>query len=133
MVFEKVKGVTDRHLQNVKDAFTPIEDIQSLRVVSVATAFLTGDDHIGKKLHFYFNSARSGALFATPSLFIKRETPLLVTPGPCLGAIGKDIADLIEHLGVGGRIGTGRPADGRLVDINYPFDSLPTFQGFMGT
>ena len=69
-------------------------------------------------MHLDLDDTVSTAGFTAAALHIEAETSLLVAPGSGIRRSRKQIPDLVEHPGIGGRIGAGRSADGRLVDGN---------------
>ena len=54
MRMEKLQSFVNCHIKNFRDIFTFIGDIQSLCVVSLAMANITGNPDIAHKLHFNF-------------------------------------------------------------------------------
>ena len=69
-------------------------------------------------MHLNLNDTVSGAGFAAPALFVKAETSLVVSSRFGVLGHGKQLPDVVEHSGIGCRIGAGRPSDRRLVDID---------------
>ena len=78
-------------------------------------------------MHFHPNLAVAAARFAASALDVEAEAPRLITAFTRVGRHGEDIADFVENLGIGGRVGARRPADGRLVDGDDALDGLRTF------
>ena len=59
------------------------------------------------------------ARFAAPPLHVKRESARLVTAYLCLRHPCEEVAYIGEYAGIGGRVGAGAAADGRLVDAHH--------------
>ena len=66
-------------------------------------------------MHLNLDDAVSAAGFAASAFYIKAETPFAVALGLGICRGSKQIPDLVKHACIGGRVGTGRTADGRLV------------------
>ena len=62
-------------------------------------------------MHFNLDNTVTATVLAAASLDIKAETPLLVTAGLGIRRSCKQITDLIENSGIGGRIGTRGTSD----------------------
>ena len=79
---------------------------------------LTGDKHIGQKVHLHLYVPVSFAGFAPATLYIKGIPPLLISPGLGFGQHGKEIPDVVKHLGIGGGIAPRGAADRFLINID---------------
>jgi hypothetical protein len=69
-------------------------------------------------VHLHLDLPVSLTLLATPTANVEGESARQVAPHPSLGEAGEQVADLIEDLGVGGRIRARRTADRSLIDID---------------
>ena len=69
-------------------------------------------------MHFDLDDAVPLAGFTAPALDVEAEASGLVTARFCLGQFGEPVADGTEGAGIGGGVGSRRPSDGRLVDID---------------
>ena len=97
---------------------------QRLPVVAPAPAHLTGHVDVGQEVHLDLDRAVPGACLASPPLDVERESPRLVPTRPGLGCLGEERSDLVEELGVGGRVGPRGAADRGLVDVDHLVDVL---------
>jgi len=116
VVGEEFAGLTHGHVEDVGDAFTLIFDFEGLGVVALALAGLAGDVDVGQEMHLDANLAVALAGFAAAAFDVEGESTGLVASGAGLFGTGENLANLVEYLGVGGRVGTRRTTDGRLVD-----------------
>ena len=70
-------------------------------------------------MHLYPDLAVTPARLAPAALHVERESAGLVAPYLGLRRRGEELADVVEDLGVGRRVGARRPADGALVYVYY--------------
>ena len=63
--------------------------------------------------------------------YVEGEPARFVTAGSSFGRGGEESPDVVEHLGVGRRVGTWGPADRRLVDVDHLVDVLQAFDPLM--
>ena len=77
-------------------------------------------------MHLDLDDTVSGAGLAAAALYIETEAPLLIALALGVCRRREQIPDLIEDSGIGGRIGTGRPSNGRLVDGDHLIQLLHT-------
>ncbi len=93
-------------------------DLEGGLVEAAATAGVARHVDVGEEMHFHLDHAGAVAGFAPAALQVEAEPAARIAVQPGLLLLGEHFADEIEHLDVGGRIGTGRPADGLLVDVD---------------
>ena len=89
-----------------------------LAVKAAARADFAGDPDIGEELHLHQVGTIAGAGFAAPAFDVKGKAARLITSEAGLGQLGKELADGRKRIGVRGRVGAGRAADGLLVDAD---------------
>ncbi len=82
-------------------------------------ADLAGDVDVGQEVHLDLDGAVAGAGLAAAAAHVEGEPPGQVTPHLRLVRLGEELADVVEHPGIGGRVRTGRAPDGRLVDVDH--------------
>ena len=75
-------------------------------------------------MHLDLDDAVPLARFASSAVDIEREPPRLIAARFGFRQLREQVADMGEDPGVGGRVGTGRSADRRLVDIDHLVDML---------
>src|SRR5215211_9261680 len=121
---EELAGLLDRHVQYIGDGLTFVGGAQGLVVVAAALADLAGYVDVGEEVHLYPDLAVSPASLAPASLHVEREAPWLVAPDLGLRRRGEELPDVVEDLGVGRRVGTGRPPDRTLVYVYDLVDFL---------
>ena len=68
-------------------------------------------------MHLYLELSVTLARFAAPTAHIEREAPGAVAARPGFGCRGEQRADIIPQAHIGGGVGSGRAAYGRLVDV----------------
>ena len=116
VVGEELTRLAHGHGQHVRDVLAPVLHLQGLGVVALALAGLAGDVDVGQEVHLDLDLAVALARLAPAALDVEGEPAGLVAARARLLGPGEDLADLVENLGVGGRVGARGAADGRLVD-----------------
>ena len=127
-VLKEGQALFHAHLQYIIDALALIFDLQRLPVIALALAHLAGDIHIRQKVHRDLQNTGALARLAPAALHIKGEPPNLIPPHFGLVGGSKNLPNVIEHPGVGGRVAAGRPPYGALVDINDLIHQLQPMQ-----
>ena len=91
--------------------------LKRLTVIALSLADLAGNIDIGEKMHLDLDDAVALTGLAAAALDIEGEAP--GTEAAPLGflRLGEQVADIIEHAGIGGGVGARRAADGRLIDV----------------
>ena len=74
--------------------------------------------HVGQKVHFYAPQPLPLACLAAPSFDVEAEAPWLISAHTRLGQQGEQIPDVVKKAGICRRVGTGRPANGGLIDFD---------------
>ena len=69
-------------------------------------------------MHLNLLGSLSLAVFAAATLDIKAESAGAIAADLGLASFAEQLADKVEHTGVGSGIGAGGSADGALVDAN---------------
>ena len=95
------------------------------RLVAGAAADLAGHEHVGQKDHLDLHVAGAVAGLAAAAGQVEGEGGGGVLPLPRERLGGKELADLVERLDVGDRIGAGRAPDGRLIHQEHVLEQLP--------
>ena len=121
---EEVAGLAHAQVQHLGDVQPLPGHVQGFAVVALAAADFAGDEHVGQKVHFHADLAVAAAGFAAAAAHVEAEAAGFVAPFSGLLGGGEDGPDLVEDLGVGGRVGAGRAADGGLVDGHDLFNAL---------
>ena len=117
-VGEVLERLLNVHVQHVADALALEPDVQGLAVEPLALADRAGDPDVGQEVHLQAVGAVTLAGLAAAAGNVEAEPARLVAPDAGLGQLRVEIADLVEQLDVGGRVGAGRAADRRLVDVD---------------
>ena len=130
-IFEEVYRFLHGHIQHIKNTLSLVLHIQGLAIIALAAADLTGHIHIGKEVHLDLDDAVAAAGLTPASLHIEAEPALFIAPCLRVGRGGEQIPDHIEHPGVGGGIGTGRAADGRLIDVDHLIQLINSLDPFI--
>ena len=112
---EQPQGLLDRHVEHISDGVALVVDLEGLAVVALALADLAGDVDVGQELHVDLDRAVAGAGLAAAAADVEGEPARQVAAH--LGLVGgrEEPPDVVEHAGVGGRVGPGcgRSATGR--------------------
>ena len=112
----------NRHLQHVIDILPFIGDLQRFLVVALAMAFLARYVDVRQKVHRNPLYAIALTRFAAAAADIEGEAPLVIAAQLRFRRLGEQIADIVEHAGVGDRVGTRSAADRILRDLNHLID-----------
>ena len=110
------------------DVLAVIADSENLWLVARAFAILADQFHIGEKLHFHGDRAIAGAGIAASAGDIEGKISGCVAVLFGLGKGSEELANRIECLDVGHRIGARRAADGRLVHQLHLVEPLLAFE-----
>ncbi|CKR66316.1 Uncharacterised protein [Mycobacterium tuberculosis] len=89
--------------------------LEGFAVVPGPLADLARHVHVGQEVHLDLDGAVAGAGLAATALDVERESSGLIAADLGLGGGGEQGADLVEHTGVGGRVGSRCAPDRRLV------------------
>ena len=117
-----------RHVQDVMDVLSVIADGENLRLVTRAFAILADQFHVGQKLHFHGDRAIAGAGFAAAAGNVERKMSGGVAMLLGLGKGSEELANRIECLDVGHRIGARSASDGRLIHQLHLIKPLLAFE-----
>src|SRR3984957_17618295 len=112
-------GFLDRHVQHVGDGLALVVHGQGCGVVPGAVADLARDVHVRQELHLDLDGAVAGAGFAAAAFDVEGEPAGLVAADLGLGGGREQLPDVVEHAGVGGRVGPGGPPDRALVHVHH--------------
>ena len=113
-VFEEGERFFDRHAQHVGDVLAAVVDLQRLGVVARAVADFAVDVDVGQEVHLDALGALALAGFAAAAFDVEAEAAGLVAADFRFAGLGEDLADLVEHAGVGRGIAARRSADGAI-------------------
>src|SRR5580704_16931226 len=108
---EEAGGFLDRHVQHVGDGLALVVHGQGVGVVPGAVADLARDVHVGQELHLDLEGAIARAGLAAAAFDVEGEPAGLVAADLGLGGGREQLPDVVEHAGVGGRVGAGGPPD----------------------
>ena len=118
-VLEELGRLLDRGVQHVGDGLALVVHLEGVPVEPGALAHLARDVDVRQEVHLDLDRAVAGAGLAAAALDVEREPALLVAAHLRLGGGGEQLADVVEHAGVGGRVGPRRAPDRRLVDADH--------------
>ena len=130
-ILKKGHRLLHGHVQHIINILTFIFYFQRLSVITPAAADLTGHIDIRQEMHLDLDDAVAAAGFASAALHIETEPALAVASGLGILGGGEQISDLVEHSRIGGRIRTGCPADGRLIDVDHLVQLVDAFNSRM--
>ncbi len=123
-VFEKLIGIFHGHIQHFKDVLALVFDLQRLSGIPLSFADFAGDIHIRQKAHADLDDAIALAGLAAPALDVEGEAALGISAHFGVVCHGEKIPDMVEHAGIRRRVGSGRAADGGLIDVDDLIDML---------
>ena len=112
-------GLLHRHVQHIGDGLALVVHFQGLPVVAGSLAHLTGHKDIRQEMHLDLDDAVALASLTPAALHIKAEPSRPVAPHLGFLGLGKNTPDIGKDAGIGGRVGTGGAADGRLVNADH--------------
>ena len=118
-VFHQRIRIADIHFEQVGDGIAFVLHGEGFPVIALSLARFAQDMNIGQKTHFDAAQSIPLAVFAAPAFDIETESSGLIAADAGLGKHRKKLSEWGEKPGVGGRIGTGSPADRRLIDFNH--------------
>ena len=127
-VLEQFVRLANRHLEHIGNRPPAVTDRQGVGVEPLPPALVALDPDIGQKVHLDLLLAVPLARFAPPAGPIETESPFAKAADLRLGERGIDLADQVEHPGVGRRIGRGRAPQGLLVHLDELVDLLEPTQ-----
>ena len=124
MLLEELERLLDRHLEHVRDRLALEADVERLAVVALAVALLAGHVDVGQEVHLDLDLAVAAADLAAAALDVEREAARLVAARARLRRARVELADVVEHAGVGRRVRARRAPDRRLVDVDDLVDAV---------
>src|SRR5215470_14860654 len=130
---EDIERIGNRGVQKVGDGHAFVLNGKRFTVVTFSSADLAIHVYVRKKAHLDFAQAISLARFTTSALHVKAETPGFVSARSRFRQHCVKLANGSENTGVRGWIGSWRPSDRRLIDLDHFVDEFQTLDGFMCT
>src|SRR5687767_2970143 len=112
---KSTNGVVHRPLQHVVDRVSLNLDVQDFSLESGAPTGFARDEYIGQEDHLDLELAGAVAYLTAATLGVERESGRAVAPGTSQRLTREQLANLIEGLDVGNRVGAGSASDGRLI------------------
>ena len=114
------------HVQHLGNILALILYFQCLSVISLTAADLAWHIHIREEMHLDLYKAVTVTSLAPTALNIKGESSRAVAAHLCILGSREQIANIVKYARIGGRIGSGCPTDGTLVNINDLIQMLHT-------
>ena len=118
LVGEELQRLLARQVEHLGDVLALERDVEGVAVVAGALAHLARDVDVGQEVHLDLDRAVAGARLAAAALDVEREPPGQVAADLGLLGLGEQLADVVEHAGVGGGVRPRGAPDGRLVDAD---------------
>ena len=84
---------------------------------------------VGEEVHLDLQGAVAGAGVAPAALDVEAESARQIAADLRLGRVREQLADVVEHAGVGGRVAPRGPADRALVDVHDLVEMLQPGHG----
>ena len=113
---EEIHRLVHRHRQHIRDVHSFVGDFERLAIVPFAVAGLATDIERRQEVHFDFDQAVALAFLAAAALHIETEPSRVVAAALRCWQFRKQIANVVEHARVRGRIAARRAANRRLID-----------------
>jgi hypothetical protein len=117
-------GFLDRQVEHLGDVLFPIPNVKRFAIESRAAAGFATDKGGREKIHFQLDGAGPLAFGAAALRAVEGESAGGVTPHPGFGRLGEERADVVEETDIGRGRGTGRSANGRLIDFVNGFEGF---------
>ena len=124
LVGEEGQGLLAAHLEDVGDVLALEGDVEGVAVVAGALAHLARHVDVGQEVHLDLDRAVAGARLAPAAGHVEAEPAGQVAADLRLLGLGEQLADVVEHAGVGGRVRPRRAPDRRLVDVDDLVEQL---------
>ena len=112
---EKIHRLINGHRQHVGDVHSFVGDFECFAVVTPAVARLTGNIDRREEVHFDPDQAIALAFLAAAAFDVETEPAGVVTANSRRRELREQIANVVEHAGIGRRIAPRRAANRRLV------------------
>jgi hypothetical protein len=109
-------------LEDVGDRLALVVHLERLAVVAPSVHTSHGHVDVRQEVHLDLERPVAAAGLAPPALDVEGEPAGLVPADLGLLRAGVELADVVEHPGVGRRVGARRPPDRRLVDDDHLVD-----------
>ena len=122
---EELCGFFHGHFEHVGDGLALVVHLEGFAVVALAVAGFTGHVHVRQEVHFNLQGAVAGAVLTAATLDVEGEAAGGVAAHLRFAGLCEQLADVVEHAGVGGGVRARGAADGRLVHVN---DLVQVFQ-----
>src|SRR6185312_1774968 len=132
-VFEVLERLGHFHFQHIVDRFAAILDLQRFAVEAAALANGTSDPDIGEEVHFELVGAVALASLAAAAGLVETEAAGLIAANLGVRHLGVQRTNFVPQLDVSGWVGTRRPTNGPLVDVDHLVDLLRAFDPFVGS
>ena len=116
---EKFACLVDGHAQNFGDVFPLVVNFEGLTIVPLTVAHFAGNVDVGQKLHFNTQDTVPPAGLTASPFDVEGESSRFVASHFCFWHRSEKRADVGEHIGVCGGVGTRCATDGRLVDVDH--------------
>ena len=122
---EELCGFFHGHFEYVGDGLALVMHFEGFAVVALAVAGFAGHVHVRQEVHFNLQGAVAGAVLAAAALDVEGESTRGVAAHFRFAGLCEQLADVVEHAGVGGGVRARGASDGRLVHVN---DLVQVFQ-----
>ena len=131
LVTEERKGLVHRQVEDVGDRLPAQGHLQYLRTEPPAVAVRAGEIDVREELHLHLFEAFAPAGLAAPAGDVEGKMTRAEAAPASIFRCRQQLADGVEGLGVGERVGPGRAADGTLVHEHHRVDVFDALDGTM--
>ena len=116
---KELQCLLNRHIKYVRNCFAAVSNFQSFTIIPFALAYLAWNIHIGQKMHLYLYYTITAAGFATSAFNVKAESTVCISVHFRIGRHCEHFTDKVKNAHIGCGIASRRPADRRLINIDY--------------
>ena len=115
---EELCGFFHGHFEHVGNGLALVVHFEGFAVVALAVAGFAGHVDVRQEVHFNLQGAVAGAVLAAAALDVEGESTRGVAAHFRFAGLCEQLADVVEHAGVGGGVRARGTTDGRLVHVN---------------
>ena len=109
---EELCGFFHGHFEYVGNGLTLVMHFEGFAVVALAVAGFAGHVHVRQEVHFNLQGAVAGAVLAAAALDVEGESAGGVAAHFRFTGLCEQLADVVEHAGVGGGVRARGTTDG---------------------
>ena len=129
---KEIAGIFDGHFENFVDVLAFVGNFQSLPVVTLAPADITGNIDVRQEVHLHLDHTITLTGLAAAALDVEGESSGFVTAATGFLRAGKQLPHRGKNAGIGRRIRSRCATDRTLINVDNFVQMLQTFNVFIG-